>query len=183
MINKPIDPAILRAEAEAKITRKPVKLVNPQPQEELLHGLMHELRVHQIELDMQNEELRRLQVALEESRDRYVDLYEFAPVGYLTLSTEGVITGANLTGASMLGVDRKNLLKRRFSHLVIPEDRVRWQQYFLQAHQPGERQVCELAVQRPDGSVLQVRVDSQYRKLDSAPELRITLVDITELNR
>ena len=101
MSKKPNKPGSLRTEAEAQVTRKPVTLVQPQPGEELLHELLHELRVHQIELEMQNDELRRLQIALEESRDRYADLYEFAPVGYLTLDREGIITEANLTAATL----------------------------------------------------------------------------------
>ena len=69
------DPNLLRAEAEARVARRPLKLVEPQPGEDLLHELLHELRVHQIELEMQNDELRRAQIIIEESRDRYVDLY------------------------------------------------------------------------------------------------------------
>ena len=77
--------------------------------------LLHELHTHQIELELQNEELRRAQIALEESRNRYRALYEFAPVGYLTLTGEGLIAEINRIGATLLGAECKDLINRRFS--------------------------------------------------------------------
>ena len=88
--------------------------------------------MHQIELEMQNEELRRAHLALEESRDRYVDLYEFAPVGYLTLTGEGLISEVNLTGATLLGEERKKMLQRRFARFVTPEDSDRYHRLFIE---------------------------------------------------
>src|ERR1700682_3649925 len=101
-------------------------------------------RVHQIELEVQNDELRRTQLALKESRDRYVDLYEFAPVGYLTLNHQALVAEANLTAAALLGEDRKKLLKRRFASSVAPEDRDRWGQCFATMIAHEEPQSCEL---------------------------------------
>ena len=74
----------------------------------------HELRVHQIELEMQNEELRRSQSELATSRARYFDLYELAPVGYLSFSQQGIILEANLTFATLLGVERRALIRLCF---------------------------------------------------------------------
>ena len=99
----------LRKEAEQRLLNRLPAEPTHTPEE-----LLHELQVHQIELEMQNEAMRQAQVQLEESRDRYVDLYEFAPIGYLTLSLDGLIEQINLTGASLLGVDRRKLLRRRF---------------------------------------------------------------------
>ena len=83
---------------------------------------LHELRVHQIELEMQNEELRRTQEELEASRARYFDLYDLAPVGYFTLSEQGLILEANLTAAKLLGVARGALVKQPLSRFILPED-------------------------------------------------------------
>jgi len=183
MSKKPTDPATLRTEAEARVTRKNITLVDPQPGENLLHDLIHELKVHQIELEMQNEELRRTQIALEESRDRYVDLYEFAPVGYLTLTREGRIADVNLTGASLLGMERKNLLKQRFTHFVAVEDRERWHRCSLHAHQQEEKQSCELSLLRKDGTLFLAQLDFESRQTGAEPVLRLTLADITESKR
>jgi len=82
--------------------------------------LLHELQLQQIELEMQNEALRESQIALEKSRDRYLDLYEFAPIGYLTLTRDALIAEINLTGAALLGEDRNKLINRRFTAFVAP---------------------------------------------------------------
>src|SRR5438094_4832917 len=138
----------LREEAEAQLAGAPQTGAPARSVEDLLH----ELQVHQIELEMQNEELRRAQLALEDSRARYVDLYEFAPVGYLTLTGEAVISEINLTGALLLGEEREKMLQCRFARFVAPEDRDRYHRLFVSVMQ-HERQACELALQRGDGSV------------------------------
>src|SRR5579863_8611523 len=89
---------------------------------EIARRALHELRVHQIELEMQNEELRRTQEELEASRARYFDLYDLAPVGYFTLSEQGLILEANLTAAKLLGVPRGTLVKQPLSRFVLRED-------------------------------------------------------------
>lgn len=167
----------MRAQAEA-IARAPTALVNPQPGEELLHSLLHNLQVHQIQLKMQNEELRQAQVALEESRDRYVDLYDFAPIGYLTLTHEGTISEINLPGADMLGVLRKKLIDRRFSQFVAAKDRERWYVYFASVLKQEQRQHCELEFQRKDGSRFHAQLDSQ--RIKDGDAMHIALTDITE---
>ena len=113
MNKKPGKQDSLRANAETHLAHIPPMEASTHSVDELLH----ELHIHQIELEMQNEELRRAQIALEESRDRYMALYEFAPVGYLTLTGEGLIAEINLTGAKLLGVERKKLINHRFSNL------------------------------------------------------------------
>ena len=84
--------------------------------------MVHELRVHQIELKMQNEELRRIQEDLEEARDRYSHLYDFAPVGYLTVNEKGIVEGANLTFATLMGMERSAVVGKPFSRFIQRED-------------------------------------------------------------
>lgn len=128
---------------------------------------------------MQNEHMRQTQVTLENSRDRYVDLYENAPVGYLTLSRDGMLTEINVTGADLLGEERKKLLNRRLALRVIPEDRERWNQHFLRLQQNSEKHTCELTFQRADGSLLTARLDSQCRDIGESATVRIVLTDIS----
>ena len=167
----------LRAEAEAHLSSMSKPSASAPLQE-----VIHELQVHQIELEMQNEALRQTQVALEESRDRYSNLYEFAPVGYLTLSYSGLITQANLTAAELLGMERGKLRQRRFSLFVTPENRDRFHNLFVSAMQHGERQVCDLALQHGDGTIIHAQVDCLRVLAETdTPVAHVTLTDISEL--
>ncbi len=174
------DPKILRDTAEAQLDRKPLPLVNPSANESLLHELLHELRVHQIELEMQNETLRQAQHTLEESRDRYVDLYDFAPVGYLTLIAGGMISEINLPGAALLGAERVKLLQRRFAPIVAAGDRDRWDLFLLGVLRRAERQQCELSLKRSDGSTFPAHLDCLHKMSGDEALVRITFTDITQ---
>jgi diguanylate cyclase (GGDEF)-like protein/PAS domain S-box-containing protein len=166
----------LRADAEAKLGLGAKTKESAGPTDDLLH----ELQVHQIELEMQNESLRQTQLALEESRDRYVDLYEFAPVGYLTLSGSGLIAEINLAGATLLGVERRLLIGRRFARFVAPADSKFWYGLLPGALQQFDRQTCELAMQRSDGSSFHARLDYMRSAGEqAAPSIRIALTDIS----
>ena len=167
----------LRADAEARLGHpSPAKAPGRSADE-----LMHELQVHQIELEMQNEALRQAQLELEESRDRYVDLYESAPVGYVTLANTGQIAEINVTGTVLVGEVRGKMLHRSFARFILPEDQDLWHRHFLHAWRHGGKQACELRLQRNDGTVVDVGVDSLLAAADNAavPTLRITLTDIT----
>ncbi len=166
----------LRREAESRLSCTP-PVIAERPAEELLH----ELQVYQIELEMQNEELRQAHLALEESRDRYLDLYEFAPIGYLTLTREGMVSEANLTCADLLGVERKKLLHRSFTRFVTPEDSDRWRMQFMSTAQCGEKQNFELALKRDDGAIFHAHLDILGRKTrDDTPLICLTIFDISE---
>ena len=106
--------------------------------------LVHELQVHQIELETQNEELRRAQETITESRNRYVDLYDLAPVGYVTLDPQGLIVDLNLKGARLLGAPRNSLIQRPFILFVAPEDRQTFHAYLWQLSVGAANQSCEL---------------------------------------
>jgi len=173
---QPPDPQ-LRAEAERQLAAQ----ARPPEAGQSIEQLLYELQVHQIELEMQNEALRQARNELEASRDRYVDLYDFAPVGYLTLAANGQITDINLTGAALLGRERKRLLKRRFDHHVSAGDRDRWQRLFLSAKNSEMRQQCELALQRGDGTEFHAGLEClPTTGSEGTPTLRVTLTDISE---
>ncbi len=172
----------LRQEDESRLYRRTPSFVQPLPGENLLHELMHELRVSQIELEMQNETLRRSQIELEASRDRYVDFYDFALVSYLTLDREATIKDINLPGAELLGVERKLLMRRRFASFVLPADQDLWHHHFISVLKSDHKRHCELALQKGDGTFAKVILICQrLKKSGQEMMLRIVLVDMTEI--
>lgn len=174
----------LRQHAEAQLERRPLSLAQFDPDGQLLHELLHELRVHRIELEMQNEALRQSQVELEKSRDRYVELYDFAPVGYITLNHEGMIDEINLTAAALLKIERSKLSKRRFASFIAPPDRDRWYRHFLSVLKSGNMKSCELLIQNKDESSLCAILYCQRLTNDGKGSVvRIALADITESKR
>ncbi len=175
MSNAGRDP--LRDAAETQFANAPAAKAPARPTTDL----RHELQVHQIELEMQNESLRQTQVALEESRDRYVDLYDFSPVGYLTLTDKALICEINLTGAALLGAERGKLLQRRFATFVAPEQRDDWQSLFRAALGHDGRRRGELTLVRRDGARLAVELDClRVSSATAAPTVRVVLIDIRE---
>ncbi len=165
----------LRNEAVARLADTPAMPTSDPEQ------LLHELRVHQIELEMQNEELQRVSEALELSRGRYLNLYESAPVGYLTLTADGKISELNLTAAELFGVARNQLLNRPFAGLIAAKDIDRW--YLLvknRLQDQGEKKSIELLLKRGNHyfhtllSCLWITADAEM------PTLRITLADISD---
>ncbi len=126
--DSPADGADLRRRAEDRLLEKgkgPQEAAGDQMTAVEMQRLVQELQIHQIELEMQNEELKQARDEAEAERERYLDLYDFAPVGYFTLDRDGVIRQVNLTGARLLGLERSRLLNRRFGHFVSQADRRR----------------------------------------------------------
>ncbi|MBI2298705.1 MAG: PAS domain S-box protein [Armatimonadetes bacterium] len=165
----------LRRQAEQLVEREPATGEAPAA------ALQHELMVHQIELAMQGDELRRTLVDLEASRDRYADLYEFAPVGFVTLNDAGLITGANLACAALLGRERGRLLERRLGQFVAGADQAAYYGWLRPLLDDGAAQRCELRLVRPDGAARWVRLDALALPTGE-PDLRfqVALSDITE---
>jgi PAS domain S-box-containing protein len=174
------DPARLRKRAEAITGADKAPSPESMSPEEAARTLQ-ELRVHQVELQMQNEELRRAQVELDAARARYFDLYDLAPVGYLTVSEKGLILEANITAARLLGVERGVLAKRRLTSFILPED---GDIYYLQRKQvleSGLQQVSEIRMVRPDGAQFWARVEAaKAESPEGAQVLRVVISDITK---
>jgi PAS domain S-box-containing protein len=142
--------------------------------------LFHELRVHQIELEMQNEELRRLQIELEVSRSRYFDLYDLAPVGYCTVSESGQIEEANRTMAHLLGVTCKLLTQRPFTRFIHP---LHQDTYYLirnELLESGLLQTCEIKMIKGDSTQIWVGlVATVVMDTEGAKVMRLVLTDVT----
>lgn len=166
----------LRKRAEDALRGKPVDL-SDLPVEDI-QFLLHELQVHQVELTLQNEELRRVQLALEIARDQYSDLYNFAPVGYCSLDHKGIILEANHTLAVMLGGDKERLFHKKLSDFVAREDQ---DEYYLHQQRTFEgslHQVTEIHMLTQSEERIVVRLESV---LDQANQNRILVIlsDIT----
>jgi two-component system, cell cycle sensor histidine kinase and response regulator CckA len=126
--------------------------------------VLHDLRVHQIELEMQNDELRRTQEQLELARARYFDLYDLAPVGYLTLNQSGAIREANLTAANLLNTPRAELVNEPLTRFIWPADQDIFYLHERVLWKTGVRQACELRLLKRDGEVCWVRLESTSTK-------------------
>jgi len=168
----------LRQQAE-KAVGIAEKLETLPPEE--MSRVLHELRVHQIELEMQNEELRRTQKALDASQQRYFDLYYLTPVGYLIVSKQGLVIEANLTATYLLGAVRRELFKQRISRFILKDDQGIYYRKRKDLFESGTQQKCELRMVKKDTTsfwvqlVLAVAIDK-----GGAPLCRIVLNDITE---
>ena len=142
---------------------------------------LHELRVHQIELEMQNRELHRTQAELDTARARYFDLYDLAPVGYLTVSKNGLILEANFTAATLLGVARGALVKMIFSSFILKEDQGIYYQFRKQLFETGKSQACELRMVKKENQTFWVHQDATVAQdSEGGPVSRIVMSDITE---
>lgn len=144
-------------------------------------ALVHELQVHQVELEMQNEELRRAQNELEESQSRYIDLYDFAPVGYFTFNKDGIIKEANLTGALLFGMERRYLAKKPFAVFLAPECKDEFYLHMRKVFQGIEVGMCELRLLPRDGTERHVALEAVLRHSGEDIECRAAVSDITEL--
>jgi PAS domain S-box-containing protein len=144
--------------------------------------LIHELEVHQIELEIQNEELRRVQVELAESRDKYQALYDFAPVGYFTLDKKALIQQVNLTGADLLGLHRSKLIGTQFSRFISPDFQDEFYFHCKQIFKSRTKQTCDLKLVKQDGTHFDARLDSLrvQAKAAASGQFRTAVSDITE---
>ena len=178
--SKPASFEKLRRQAEKRLSERDVDL-SDMPLEDI-NELIHELEVHQIELEMQNEELRQAQLDLEAARDKYSDLYDFAPVGYFSISDKGLILDANLMGTTMLGIEREKLTGRHFSQFIAKDDQDIFYLYRQKLFETKTKQVCELKLTKKDKAEFYAQLES-YAVKDQAGNygaIRTSLSDITE---
>ena len=176
----------LRDAAEAQLGKVPD--VSHELKDLTSEKIIHELRVHQIELEMQNDELRRLQLESEASRTKYQDLYDFSLVGYFTLTQKGLIIQANLAGASLFGMPRPKLIHMGFGHFVDPESEAQLYRHFLSVLKQGHKQDFDLTLKRGDGSSFYARLESirtnapvEQQKANGATHaIRMAVIDITD---
>jgi PAS domain S-box-containing protein len=125
-----------------------------------MQQLVHELQIHQIELEMQNDELRRTQLELQAARDRYVDLYDFSPAGHFTLNTHGKIVEANLRAGTMLGINRKELIGQPLARFIASDDQDIFHRHCQDVVKTGTRQACEVRLRDGTAGVCCVYFES-----------------------
>jgi two-component system, chemotaxis family, sensor kinase Cph1 len=174
---------ILRERAEEVAREKepllPRDLDRLKPEE--TGKILHELYVHQIELEMQNEELRRVQVELDDARARYFDLYDLAPVGYCTICENGLIKEANLTAATLLGEARSALVKRPLSRFINKDDQDIYYRHSRHLFETGAPQKCELRMLKKDAAPFWARLEATAgQDEDGSPMCRVAFNDINE---
>ncbi len=170
--------AELRSRAEGKAAQSPKNTGALSSAE--TQNLLHELRVHQIELEMQNDELRTSQAELEAAQTRYYDLYNLAPVGYFNVSEQGLILEANLTAAILLDTPCNLLKGRPFPQFILPENRNIYHLNHRQLLKSGEMPSFDLQMMKQDGSAFWVQLDATVAQADDGlPVIRIVISDIS----
>src|SRR5215469_225507 len=175
--SNPRSPHTLREQAEAAWQGRHKHPTTIAPED--ASALVQELEVHQIELELQNEDLRRAQSELEESRDELSDLYDFAPVAYLTLSKDTVILRANLRAAALLGVERGVLIGKHFTPFLALESRDAFLLYWQALYTDGPPKAGDLLLRKPDGTAVHVSMETAEQKGARPRAWRCAISDIT----
>ena len=146
-----------------------------------LKELQHELRTHQIELEMQNEELRAINLTLQMERNRYAILYDFAPIGYLTLNHQGRIIKSNFSAAELLESTNKKLLDKHFISFIAPENSDKWHLFFIAAMKQNKRQSIVLKIKQTNSAEIYIHMDCQHNSsIDNDSTLLVSLTDVSE---
>jgi PAS domain S-box-containing protein len=168
-------PDDLRRKAEEQLAERTGRIKTLERVD--LEKLAHELAVHQVELEIQNEELHRTRLEAEEIRDRYIDLFDFAPVGYFTLDEHNRIVEANLAGCQLFKTDRNIILKQSFTKFIQPEESDRFYLQRRKVLESGARQSSELRMQTAEGTPFHAQLVS----LKAGEErLRLAVWDISD---
>ncbi|MGD0843655.1 MAG: ATP-binding protein [Geobacteraceae bacterium] len=168
--------AELRRRAEELLRAKTAE-APPLRTEAESQRLLHELEVHQIELEMQNAQLSQARDEAEKALEKYSELYDFAPVGYFTLDRKGIIRDANFTGATLLGIERSRLIGRSFGQFVLPGDRPTFTDFLGEVFASWEKETCEVALKIEGKRPLHLQIEAVASA--SAAECRVAVIDIT----
>ena len=172
------DNSELRHRAEEKLLKQLGSLYKMPPAD--VESVIQELRLHQIELEMQNDELRRAQMELEASRKKYFDLYDLAPVGYFSLDEKGIIIDANLTAAVLLSQERGSLVGQALANCIFREDQDIYYLCHKRLVETLDPQACEMRMVRKGGAPVWIRLDiSSEQDIDGVVRDRAVIVDIT----
>jgi two-component system, chemotaxis family, sensor kinase Cph1 len=170
----------LRKKAEATVKKQYDHKIN---QSKDTDELFHELQVHQVELEMQNEELKQAQIKLEDSQRKYFDLYNFAPDGYFTLDKEGIILEVNLKGASLLGVERLNLNKTAFIQYITPDNQNKFYHHLQKVLETRTNDTIDLKLIKKDNNIFYALIETIYVPDGNGnfKEFRSAVTDISDL--
>ena len=170
----------LRQQAEARLWKQPRAAAGRRLSDVENQRLIHELQVHQVELEMQNHALFELRDQLERSLEKYTDLYDFAPVGYLTLASDGTIQEVNLAGAALLGVERANLIDRRFGAFVAAEARPTFNAFLERVRVGTAREHCEITLALEDAPPRHLHLEGITVIAGADRGCHLVAMDITE---
>jgi len=173
------------------LRRKAVLLLKDRPADqqnlnvEEFDSLLHELEVYQIELAMQNEELQKEHALADELKNKYFDLYDFAPVGYVTLNEKSLVAEANITASMLLGVERKIIINQGFTRFISPDYQDVFYLHRVQAIETGDKQSFELKLVKKDGTSFdaQLNIVPMKDSDDNFSQLRISITNISQLKQ
>ncbi|MGD0352685.1 MAG: PAS domain S-box protein [Dehalococcoidia bacterium] len=172
--------AELRKRAEKMLAEGPQAILTMVPAD--IQKLVQELNVYQIELELQNEELRRTQLELQEARDRYLNLYDFAPTGYFTLDHNSLIVDVNLAGSELLGSEKHRLIGTQFTSSISPDSQDAFYFHWREVLKTGIKGNCELKMLKADGTLFPAQLISMGmpEKDGNINQFRTAVIDITE---
>ncbi|MBN1265567.1 MAG: GGDEF domain-containing protein [Anaerolineales bacterium] len=176
-----LDAAEQRRRAEKILSKRKKETTPPEASDMDIRRLFHELEVHQIELEMQNEELIKARAELEATLREYTNLYDFAKVGYFTLDRTGKILQVNLKGAHLLGVERTNLKMRRFGQFISPDSFLSFNAFLKKIFENRSKETCEVTLLKEGNEPLYLEIEARIS--ENEEECRAVAEDISARKR
>jgi PAS domain S-box-containing protein len=179
-VSSELDQGELREKAKKRLDGKGI--IQERSAEDNIK-LVEELSLHQEELNIQNEELNRIQVELEATKAEYFELYDMAPVGYITITSELMIKDSNLAASKILGMDRSNIINKGLSSFISPSCQESLYLHYQRLSSGNEKQIHIFQVRGQEGDDHQVQFESNYVDEASGKGFRSILTDVTELKK